>query len=107
VFTFILLSDTSNHEVVTVFACLLERCRAKESFTANQKKFFSSWLQKLKTLWNPPAIRKANDYKRRLVQFFSRLFSIGSIQPIFEKVAHNGGQAHFRQKIFVIFCGKK
>jgi hypothetical protein len=65
VFMIILLSDTTNHEVITVFACLLERCRAKESFNVTQKKCFNSWLQKLRTLWNPPAIRKANDYKRR------------------------------------------
>ena len=67
VFTIVLLSDTSNHEVITIFACLLERCRAKESFNVSQKKCFSSWLQKLRALWNPPAIRKANDYKRRLI----------------------------------------
>jgi hypothetical protein len=65
VFMIILLSDVTHHEVITVFACLLERCRAKESFSETQKKFFNSWLHKLRTLWNPPPIRKANDYKRR------------------------------------------
>ena len=65
IFTIVILSDSNNHEVITVFACLLERCRAKESFDTVQKKFFTNCLQKLRALWNPPAIKKANDYKRR------------------------------------------
>jgi hypothetical protein len=50
---------------VTVYVCLLERCIGREAFNAQQKQHFAAWLQKLKTVWNPPSLRKANDYKRK------------------------------------------
>ena len=61
----IFLSENVNHEVVTVFACLLNRCLRREAFTVTQKQKVSSWLQRMRTLWNPPQINKANDYRRR------------------------------------------
>ena len=61
----IFLSEFVNHEVVTVFACLLNRCLKREAFDIVQKQKISSWLQKMRTLWNPPSIVKANDYRRR------------------------------------------
>jgi len=63
--TEIFVKEYTNHEVVTVFACLLEKCSKREAYTASQKQLMSGWLQKLKTLWNPPHIKKATDYKKR------------------------------------------
>lgn len=61
----IFLSESVNHEVVTVFACLLNRCLRREAFSVTHKQKISSWLQRMRTLWNPPQILKANDYRRR------------------------------------------
>ena len=63
--TEIFVKEYTNHEVVTVFACLLEKCSKREAYTTSQKQLMSGWLQKLKTLWNPPHIKKATDYKKR------------------------------------------
>ena len=63
--TEIFVKEYTNHEVVTVFACLLEKCSRREAYTASQKQLMLGWLQKLKTLWNPPHIKKATDYKKR------------------------------------------
>lgn len=63
--TEIFVKEYTNHEVVTVFACLLEKCIKREAYNASQKQLISGWLQKLKTLWNPPHIKKATDYKKR------------------------------------------
>ena len=61
----IFLSVKVNHQVVTVFASLLNRCLRRDAFTVTQKQKFSSWLQRMRTLWNPPQILKAKDYWRR------------------------------------------
>ena len=63
--TEIFVKEYTNHEVVTVFACLLEKTLKREAYTPSQKQLISGWLQKLKTLWNPPHIKKATDYKKR------------------------------------------
>ena len=63
--TEIFVKEYTNHEVVTVFACLLEKTLKREAYTSGQKQLISGWLQKLKTLWNPPHIKKATDYKKR------------------------------------------
>ena len=63
--TEIFVKEYTNHEVVTVFACLLEKCLKREAYSASQKQLMTAWLQKLKTLWNPPHIKKATDYKKR------------------------------------------
>lgn len=63
--TEIFVKEYTNHEVVTVFACLLEKCIKREAYNASHKQLISGWLQKLKTLWNPPHIKKATDYKKR------------------------------------------
>ena len=65
--TEIFVKEYTNHEVVTVFACLLEKCSKREAYTSSQKQLMSGWLQKLKTLWNPPHIKKATDYKKRFL----------------------------------------
>ena len=73
----IFLSENVNHEVVTVFACLLNRCLRREAFTVTQKQKVSSWLQRMRTLWNPPQINKANDYRRRyLFRIFFSTFPL-------------------------------
>ena len=63
--TEIFVKEYTNHEVVTVFACLLEKCLTREAYSPCQKQLITGWLQKLKTLWNPPHIKKATDYKKR------------------------------------------
>ena len=63
--TEIFVKEYTNHEVVTVFACLLEKCCTREAYSPCQKQLIAGWLQKLKTLWNPPHIKKATDYKKR------------------------------------------
>ena len=68
--TEIFVKEYTNHEVVTVFACLLEKCLTREAYSPCQKQLITGWLQKLKTLWNPPHIKKATDYKKRLVRIF-------------------------------------
>lgn len=65
IYMIIFLSESTNHEVVTVFACLLDRCLKREAFTTAHKQLFTAWLSKMRTVWNPPPIRKATDYKRR------------------------------------------
>jgi len=65
VFTSVLVCDSTNLEVVLQLASLMERCCCKESFTDEQKRLFSSWLKKIKALWNLPSIKKANEFKRR------------------------------------------
>ena len=66
--TEIFVKEYSNHEVVTVFACLLEKCLTREAYSPCQKQLITGWLQKLKTLWNPPHIKKATDYKKRYIK---------------------------------------
>ena len=61
----ILLSEAFHHGVVTVYVCLLERCLHREAFTNHQKQLFSAWIHRLRSVWNPPSIRKATDYKRK------------------------------------------
>ena len=61
----ILLSEAFHHGVVTVYVCLLERCLHREAFTNHQKQLFSAWIHRLRSVWNPPSIRKATDYKQR------------------------------------------
>ena len=63
--TEIFVKEYTNHQVVTVFACLLEKCTKREAYSSSQKYLMASWLSKLKTLWNPPQIKKATDYKKR------------------------------------------
>lgn len=66
--TEIFVKEYTNHQVVTVFACLLEKCSKREAYSSSQKYLMINWLSKLKTLWNPPQIKKATDYKKRYVQ---------------------------------------
>ena len=61
----ILLSEAFHHGVVTVYVCLLERCLHREAFTNQQKQLFSAWIHRLRSVWNPPSIRKSTDYKRK------------------------------------------
>ena len=75
--TEIFVKEYSNHEVVTVFACLLEKCLTREAYSPCQKQLITGWLQKLKTLWNPPHIKKATDYKKRYI------FSVLDFRVIF------------------------
>lgn len=63
--TEIFVKEYTSHEAVTVFACLLDKCLKREAFSSSQKLLFTAWLSKLKTLWNPPHIKKATDYKKR------------------------------------------
>ena len=63
--TEIFVKEYTNHQVVTVFACLLEKCSRREAYSSSQKYLMINWLSKLKTLWNPPQIKKATDYKKR------------------------------------------
>ena len=67
--TEIFVKEYTNHQVVTVFACLLEKCSKREAYSSSQKYLMINWLSKLKTLWNPPQIKKATDYKKRYVVF--------------------------------------
>ena len=50
--TEIFVKEYTNHEVVTVFACLLEKCCTREAYSPCQKQLIAGWLQKLKTLWS-------------------------------------------------------
>ncbi len=63
--TDIFVKEYTNHEVVTVFVCILEKCLKREAYSSSQKQLMTGWLQKLKALWNPPHIKKAADYKKR------------------------------------------
>lgn len=63
--TEIFVKEYTNHEVVTVFACLLDKCLKREAYSPSQKQLIQGWIGKLKTLWNPPHIKKATDYKKR------------------------------------------
>ncbi len=63
----LMLADNYHHVVVAAFINLLERCMMKEAFTSQQKHHFGAWLQRLKTVWNPQSVRKANEYKRKYV----------------------------------------
>ena len=63
----ILISDgsCSYNVIVTMYVCLLERCLGREAFNHQQKQSFHAWIHRLRTVWNPPTIRKATDYKRK------------------------------------------
>ena len=60
----VLMAEGFHHGVVVHFVALLERCAAKEAFSAPQKQHFAAWIQRLKTVWNP-TLRKSLNNKNK------------------------------------------
>ena len=57
----VLMAESFHHGVVVHFVALLERCAAKEAFSAPQKQHFSAWIHRLKTVWNPTMRKSLNN----------------------------------------------